>query len=376
MLLPLIIFIFYNIKFFYGVNLILYQVFIRLYILFKLLYILNIKKISKKYQKNIKNISKKYINISILDKIMVIYKCFRCGYTNKIKSSFINHLNRKFICKPKIKEIETLEIYNFYFNNNKKRDIAKSSQNIAKSSQNIAKSSPNIVKSSPNIIKCKFCFKNFKHKSSKYKHEKYSCKVKKDKDNYQNLKELVKLLNEQLKEKDKIISKKDKRIDELLKKTGITIGTQNIQNNTHIKILAYNKTDISHLNDKDYLNILSHANLCVPHMIKKIHFDKEKPENHNIYISNLKNSYIMMYDGFKWNIRDRTEIIDDMIEDNTNILEDKIEDWLEKGEQYPKIMKKFNRYIEKKENDLVLDKIKQEIKFILYNNRKVISNDL
>ena len=35
-------------------------------------------------------------------------------------------------------------------------------------------------------------------------------------------------------------------------------------------------------------------------------------------------------------------------------------------------MKKFNRYLEKKENDSVLNKIKQEIKFILFNNRKVI----
>jgi hypothetical protein len=64
-----------------------------------------------------------------------------------------------------------------------------------------------------------------------------------------------------------------------------------------------------------------------------------------------------------------------MIEDNTNILEDKIEDWLEKGKQYPQIMKKFNRYLEKKENNVVLDKIKQEIKFILYNNRKVVNDE-
>ena len=62
----------------------------------------------------------------------------------------------------------------------------------------------------------------------------------------------------------------------------------------------------------------------------------------------MKNSYIMIWDGKKWNIKDRNEIIDDMIEDNTNILEDKIEDWIHKGKEYPLIMKKFNRYLEKK----------------------------
>ena len=30
---------------------------------------------------------------------------------------------------------------------------------------------------------------------------------------------------------------------------------------------------------------------------------------------------------------------------------------LKMGNQYPEIMKKFNRYIEKKENDIILDKI-------------------
>ena len=35
-----------------------------------------------------------------------------------------------------------------------------------------------------------------------------------------------------------------------------------------------------------------------------------------------------------------------------------------------------NNYLEKKENDSVLNKIKQEIKFILFNNRKMIVNDI
>ena len=338
---------------------------------------------------------------------MVKYECFRCGYINKIKSNFIKHLNRKFTCKPKIKDITIEEINDKYFNKEKKENIfditrgsqkvAKSSQKVAKSSQKVAKSSPNIAqislkitKINQNLFNCKFCNKNFKHKSSKYKHEKNSCKVKKENESYDDLKRLVELLNEKLNEKDnqlnekdnklkrkeKELKKKDKEISRLLKKTGVNIkqNINNIQNN--IKILAYNKTDLTHLKDKDYIKFLSHSNFCVPHMIKKLHFDPKKPENHNIYISNLKNNYIMVYDDDKWNIQDRNEIIHDMIEDNTNILEDKIENWLETGKQYPQIMKKFNRYLEKREKNIVLDKIKKEIKFILYNNRKTINSEL
>ena len=36
-------------------------------------------------------------------------------------------------------------------------------------------------------------------------------------------------------------------------------------------------------------------------------------------------------------------------------------------------MKKFNRYLEKKENDTVLNKIKNEIKLMLFNNRDIVS---
>ena len=38
-------------------------------------------------------------------------------------------------------------------------------------------------------------------------------------------------------------------------------------------------------------------------------------------------------------------------------------------------MRKFNRYIEKKDHDTVIDKIKGEIKLILYNNRHRINRD-
>ena len=40
----------------------------------------------------------------------------------------------------------------------------------------------------------------------------------------------------------------------------------------------------------------------VENLTKSLHFDKNRPENHNIYISNIKDNYVMMYDG------DRLEI--------------------------------------------------------------------
>ena len=82
----------------------------------------------------------------------------------------------------------------------------------------------------------------------------------------------------------------------------------------------------------------------------------------------------MVYDGDKWTIKDREESIQNLIEEKEHIIEQKLEEWIENGDKYPDIMKKFNRYIDKKENDKVLNKIKNEIRLMLFNNRGVIAN--
>ena len=184
-----------------------------------------------------------------------------------------------------------------------------------------------------------------------------------------------KILNNQIKDIKKELSKRDKQIDELIKKTGInnSNNTINVQNN--IKLLSYSDTDRSHLTDRDILKCLSHSNFCVPHLIEKVHFDINKPENHNVYISNLKNKYVMLYDGNQWNCKDRDEEICNLFDDNNEVIEHRLDEWIENGKKYPDAMRKFNRYIEKKDNDLVVNKIKDEIKLLLFNKRDVVKNN-
>ena len=56
-----------------------------------------------------------------------------------------------------------------------------------------------------------------------------------------------------------------------------------------------------------------------------------------------------------------------------SIIEQKLEEWIENGDKYPDIMKKFKKYLEKKENNTILNKIKEEIKLLLFNNRNIIN---
>ena len=310
---------------------------------------------------------------------MVNYECPRCGYTINIKTKYMNHLRRKTICNN-TKSDDTLENEYLKYNITEKLssvDFGKS-QKMSRENHNnstiIHDNSTVNHNNEPKINKlfeCKYCNKVYSRSDSLSRHLK-TCKIKKeDEEEKQNLLNLVDMLNEQLKEHKEQLKKRDKQIDELIKKAGMNIETQNIQQN--IKILAYNQTDISHLKDKDYLKCLRHSNFCIPYLIEQIHFNPKKPENHNIYISNLKNNYVMVYDGSKWMIQDRDDSIQTLIDDKESIIEQKLEEWLENGDQYPEIMNKFNRYLEKKENDKVLNKIKTEIRLMLYNNRDIVS---
>ena len=298
---------------------------------------------------------------------MVNYNCPRCGYNTNHKTKYIIHLRRKIICKN-INEDDLQKEYIKYRINEK----IKVNPNESSIESKIGFMNPN---ESKRIHSCKYCEKIYSTNSNLCKHLK-KCKEKiKIEEANENMQELVKLLNEKIEKRDRQLEEKNKQIDELIKKAGINIGTQNIQQNINqnIKILAYDNTDLSHLKNKDYLKCLRRSNFCIPHLIEKIHFNPEKPENHNIYISNLKNNYVMIYNGEKWMINDRDESIQNLIDDKESIIEQKLEEWIENGKNYPDIMKKFNRYLEKKENDTVLNKIKNEIKLMLFNNRDIVS---
>ena len=230
------------------------------------------------------------------------------------------------------------------------------------------------VQKDQNQLICAYCDKTYKHKSSLSKHIKYSCNKNKDED----FKELARLLNLQTqhqqeqdlkhKELEKEIKKMQKenksiQIQKLTNKLQINGGIH-IQNN--IQLLGYKETDVSHLTDKDYISCLKKINYCVKNLIERIHFNPLKPENMNIYISNLKDKYLMVYEEGNWNIKTKTEL--DTLYEEKEIM---LEEWIQE-DRYPELKEKFIRYLNNKENDETLNMIKDEIKLMMYNKKNMI----
>ena len=122
-------------------------------------------------------------------------------------------------------------------------------------------------------------------------------------------------------------------------------NTQNNQNNNqNVQLVAYGKEDISNIPDSVFIPMLGKGYLSVPELVEYIHFNKSRPENNNIFISNMRSSKINMYNGTKWIIDEIKNIVPDLIDDKKNILKDKYDELHEQLTEPAK--KKFMRFYE------------------------------
>lgn len=225
---------------------------------------------------------------------------------------------------------------------------------------------------------CKYCMCKFRHKSSLSKHIKYTCTKNEDED----LKELVRLLNLQLEQQRKQnesqmdeyrnhIESQQRQITKLTEKLQVPQQINNNCNNKTINVrVSYKDTDISHITNKDYQNIINTTNMCVKNLIEKAHFDIEHPENMNIYISNMKDKYIMVYTDGNWELKYKKTELQDLYDTN----EMRLEEWLNfYGTN--ELRKTFAKYTENKKKEDVIKMINEEIKLMMYNKRNLIENN-
>ena len=285
---------------------------------------------------------------------MSTYDCKCCNFSTKLKSNYTRHLKT-----------------------NKHKNVIQSYPKLSKCYPNVIQSYPNNELVSEKQHRCKYCDKTYKYRSGLSKHIKYTCKKNKDED----FQELARLLNEKerqlvLKESKMEIEMKkmQKQIDKLTSKLqiqNINQGfVQNGNNVINIQLLNHKDTDYSHLTANDYINCIADCNKCVKTLIEKVHFNSNKPENMNIYLSNIKGKYLMIYKDNTWQIQDKKSQIDDLYDSNEFVLETWYDEYKEK---YPSIIASFQKYLQNRDENEVLNGIKEEILLMLYNNRRMVA---
>lgn len=234
---------------------------------------------------------------------------YRCNDCNKIYSS------RQSLCNHRTK-------YHSY---------QKSPESNLKVTQNMDDSNSIVTqKSSKNIIKqfiCSKCDTQFKYKQGKWRHEK-KCTVVKD-TNLQSENKSLKIKLEQME------TKMNEMLAELLKmrkihpKTLQKINNQlnnngTINNNIIMKFGNVNINEV--LSNKQIMSILHKPFISVEECVKMIHFNDNLPQYNNIYITNMKDDLMYIYDGTKFTTTTKSDAINDLIDNYSDQIEISFDD--------------------------------------------------
>lgn len=228
---------------------------------------------------------------------MSCFTCERCGYSTKIKCNLVTHLKRKTPCGPKhVNNDCELLLSNIYQQKIGEHDQFK--------------------------ILCEFCSKPFTTRQGKYQHKKF-CKQNPNKLKYNNtcITSTVKKQNNIDNQHQSDVDELKKRVNQLmleieeLKRNHTTQHTTviNIQQNTII-LNSYNHVTTDFVHNEIMIKLLSKTYFqqlfdSLKEVVHLIYYNEQHPENHVVYIPNVRGKYAKVWNGNLWLIKNRDEIL-------------------------------------------------------------------
>ena len=209
------------------------------------------------------------------------YECFRCGYNTKKRTNIKSHYNRKKICNPILEDV-SIEIL--------KNELEGKNSTFCHFLG--AKTAPFSTLGLKN--ECIYCKKEFTRPSGLKKHLnicKYQVKQIEEKQNEKwemEKNELKNKIEDLIVELSNVKSNMNKNMINTITNNITNNMTQNMTQNTtqNIMILNYGKENMDYIDTSYLSNLINGAFGAIPKLIKKIHYDPEHPENHNIKITN------------------------------------------------------------------------------------------
>lgn len=146
-----------------------------------------------------------------------------------------------------------------------------------------------------------------------------------------------------------------------------TINNNQVQVDGDVKVVKFGDENLSYISDDLFKHILGRGFKAVTEFIEHSHFNKEHPENHNIYIANIKTGYVVMYDGDKWTINKKDDVMEDIIYAKSDLLNLKFKELMNQMDE--RDIAKFKNFINKRDDDATMNRLKEELRMQLYNNR-------
>jgi hypothetical protein len=222
---------------------------------------------------------------------------------------------------------------------------------------------------------CNNCDKILSSRQSKWTHEK-NCKIVKIDKDIKDIKD-IKAEFKELKKSNKKLEESNKRLEGMLSKlieTQLTTKqptqiinnnsnntTNNTVNNTFMieNLRSFGNENYSYV-DETMINELYHTRWWLYDFIRRVHFNDSHPENWNIYISNLDDDKVNVYNGIVYELLDRPSTLMRLAKDKRSYLEvylKELQEKLENNKTGEDLDKEINSKLIKVEN--MLDELKQ-----------------
>jgi hypothetical protein len=220
---------------------------------------------------------------------------------------------------------------------------------------------------------CKYCEKNFSTKQNCQRHE-----GKCSKNVNLELEQKIKMVNDTLLEIKEMTGRNiveypsdvvpHSPTSQQIANTITNVAGNNI---TNIVINNFGEEDTSHITKRQILKALKMCKEFPLEMIKITHFDKERPENHNIYKPNFKDKYVKYFNDSVWKVGDATKLITELYMSKMDIAEEKFEEYKPMLSELTQT--RFQWFLDNREEPDVMREILKKICEMLYNERGVIT---
>jgi hypothetical protein len=347
---------------------------------------------------------------------MVVYTCDKCDKSFNRKSSYDDHMNRIKPCTVIKTIIESLNAENPKEPQNSLLQLKKNLPLDTQENHNTKKIiDAKTMEEYLNNKKCIYCEKQFTRKDNVLTHIKNSCvKVKEIEEKKHQIFTKLKALeeeNQKLKEKmdkkDEDFEKKlDKHAREMQKKfqkefqkelrKGIEKGVNKIINNNtisnsnnnsnntnidnsinnsqlntqqNIYLANYGPNNMPALTNDEIVTALKRGFQTPVELTRKIHFNPKFPEFHNIYIPRINERYGMVYTNDDWKIMDKDDLVEDIYENKRAFVIENLDTFINQLDEFKK--KSLKRWLDRDDDDESVKNTKDDIKKLLFDNRKM-----
>lgn len=272
----------------------------------------------------------------------VNYICPNCCYSTHKKSNYQSHINRKFSCittnqidvNNKIDdENNKINDVNNKINDENNKIVCGKCEKQFKSSATL-KGHLKICKG-VHSLQCPTCKKQFAYQQQKHYHTKNVKCTPCETTTCSTINNVNNTTNNNT-TNNNIIN---------------NITNNNTQQHFHIHLNTFGNENYEYLQSNILQQLVGNRE-TVKNLIEQIHFNKDHPENWNMCVNNLRSKYAEIYDGTKFIVKDKCDVMHEVINKTLDLVTNCVNDLQMEKTKIEKILSKYTqmkKYIEYKD---------------------------